>query len=98
MLTKSDVVYRTVGQLAGVNVLLDPDYTPRPINVDLNGVTLEEALEITALESKTFWRPVTTNTIFVAADNPAKRKELEQSVLKTSILRICPSLPNCRMS
>jgi general secretion pathway protein D len=84
--TKSDVVYRTVGQLAGVNVLFDPDYTARVINVDLNGVTLEEALEITALESKTFWRPVTQNTIFVAQDNPAKRKELEQSVLKTFYL------------
>jgi general secretion pathway protein D len=84
--TKSDVVYRTVGQLAGVNVLFDPDYTARVINVDLNGVTLEEALEITAMESKTFWRPVTLNTIFVAQDNPAKRKELEQSVLKTFYL------------
>src|ERR1700685_571846 len=84
--TKSDVVYRTVGQLAGINVLLDPDYTPRVINVDLNGVTLEEALQITALESKTFWRPVTPNTIFVAQDNAAKRKELEQSVLKTFYL------------
>jgi general secretion pathway protein D len=49
-------------------------------------VTLEEALQITALESKTFWRPVTGNTIFVAQDNPAKRKELEQSVLKTFYL------------
>src|ERR1700733_8091178 len=84
--TKSDVVYRTVGQLAGINVLLDPDYTPRVINVDLNGVTLEEALQITALESKTFWRPVPANTIFVAQDNAAKRKELEQSVLKTFYL------------
>jgi general secretion pathway protein D len=84
--TKSDVVYRTVGQLAGVNVLFDYDYTARVINVDLNGVTLEEALEITALESKTFWRAVTQNTIFVAQDNPAKRKELEQSVLKTFYL------------
>jgi len=83
---KSDVVYHTIGQLAGINVLFDPDYTPRVINVDLNGVTLEEALEITALESKTFWRPVTQNTIFVAADTPAKRKELEQSVLKTFYL------------
>jgi len=52
----------------------------------LNGVTLEDALQITALESKTFWRPVTLNTIFVAQDNPAKRKELEQSVLKTFYL------------
>jgi len=83
---KSDTVYRTIGQLAGINVLFDPDYTSRPIRVELNGVTLEDALEIIALESKTFWRPVTSNTIFVAADNPAKRKELEQSVLKTFYL------------
>ena len=84
--TKSDVAYRTIGQLAGVNVLFDPEYTPKQIRVELNGVTLEEALEITALESKTFWRPVTPNTIFVAQDNVAKRKELEQSVLKTFYL------------
>ncbi len=83
---KSDTVYRTIGQLAGINVLLDPDYTPKQIKVELNGVTLEDALEITALESKTFWRPVTPNTIFVAQDNLQKRKELEQSVLKTFYL------------
>ena len=83
---KSDTVYRTIGKLAGINVLFDPDYTSRRIKVELNGVTLEEALEITALESKTFWRPVTPNTIFVATDNPAKRKELEQSVIKTFYL------------
>jgi general secretion pathway protein D len=82
----SKVIYQTIGQLAGINVLFDPDYTSRRIKVELNGVTLEEALEITALSSKTFWRPVTGNTIFVAQDNPAKRKELEQSVLKTFYL------------
>jgi general secretion pathway protein D len=83
----SKVIYQTIGQLAGINVLFDPDYTSRRIKVELNGVTLEEALEITALSSKTFWRPVTPNTIFVAQDNPAKRKELEQSVLKTFYLQ-----------
>jgi general secretion pathway protein D len=83
---KSDVVFRTIGQLAGINVLFDSEYIPKQISVELNGVTMEEALEITALESKTFWRPVTSNTIFVAQDNPAKRKELEQSVLKTFYL------------
>ncbi|MGC1370755.1 MAG: cohesin domain-containing protein [Candidatus Sulfotelmatobacter sp.] len=82
----SKVIYQTIGQLAGINVLFDPDYTSRRIKVELNGVTLGQALEITALESKTFWRPVTSNTIFVAQDNPAKRKELEQSVLKTFYL------------
>src|SRR5450759_4807853 len=86
-------VYETVGKLAGINVLFDPDYNSKRIRVDLNGVTLEEALEITALESKTFWRPVTPNTIFVAADTPAKRKELEQSVIRTFYLTNL-SLPN----
>jgi general secretion pathway protein D len=83
----SKVIYETVGKIAGINVLFDPDYTSRRIKVELNGVTLQDALEIIALESKTFWRPVTGNTIFVAQDNPAKRKELEQSVLKTFYLQ-----------
>jgi len=82
----SSVIYQTVGQLAGINVLLDPEYTPRRVKVELTGVSLQEALEVIALESKTFWRPVTPNTIFVAQDTPAKRKELEQSVLKTFYL------------
>ena len=37
----------------------------------------EEALQIVAMVSTTFWRPVTPNTIFVAADTPAKRKEVD---------------------
>src|SRR3954468_11035306 len=82
----SKVIYETIGKLAGINVLFDPDYTSRRIKVELNSVSLEEALQIVALESKTFWRPVTPNTIFVAADNPAKRKDLEQSVIKTFYL------------
>src|SRR5215475_12103543 len=80
------VIYETVGKLAGINVLFDPDYTSRRIRIELNGVTLDEALGIIALQSKTFWRPVTPNTIFVASDTPAKRKEVEQSVLKTFYL------------
>jgi len=80
------VIYETVGKLAGINVLFDPDYTPKQVRIELNGVTLEEALSIISFETKTFWRPITPNTIFVAQDNPAKRKELEQNVLKTFYL------------
>ena len=82
----SRLVYETIGKLAGINVLFDPDYQSRRIHIELNGVSLQDALEIVAFESKTFWRPVTSNTIFVAQDNPQKRKELEQSVIKTFYL------------
>jgi hypothetical protein len=42
--------------------------------------------DLVAAESKTFWKPMTRNTIFVAADNPAKRKELEENVIKAFYL------------
>ena len=86
MTEDTKVIYETVGKLAGINVLFDPDYTSRRVKIELNNVSLEEALQIIAVESKTFWRPVTPNTIFVAADNPSKRKDLEQSVIKTFYL------------
>lgn len=82
----SRMIYETIGKLAGINVLFDPDYTSRRIRIELNGVSLQDALEIVAFESKTFWRPVTGNTIFIAQDNPTKRKELEQNVIKTFYL------------
>ena len=39
----------SIGKLAGINVLFDPDYTARRIKIELNGVTLPEALEIASL-------------------------------------------------
>jgi len=48
------VIYQTIGQLAGINVLFDPDYTSRRIKVEVERVTLEDALEITALSRKPF--------------------------------------------
>jgi general secretion pathway protein D len=37
------------------------------------------------MESKTFWRPISTNVIFVSAES--KRKEFEDNVMKTFYLR-----------
>jgi len=82
----SKVLYETVGKLANINVLFDPDYTSRRLSLRLQRVNLQEALDILALESRTFWRPVTPNTIFVAQDTQAKRRELEQNVVKTFYL------------
>jgi len=86
MTEDTKVIYETIGKLSGINVLFDPEYTSRRVKIELNGVTLEDALEVVSFETKTFWRPVTPNTIFVAQDNPAKRKELEQNVIKTFYL------------
>jgi general secretion pathway protein D len=86
MTNDTKVAYETIAKLAGVNVLFDPDYTPRQVTLRLHNVSLQEALDILALQSRTFWRPVTPNTIFVAQDTQAKRRELEQNVVKTFYL------------
>ncbi|MFZ0745059.1 MAG: cohesin domain-containing protein [Terracidiphilus sp.] len=82
----SKIVYQAVGKAAGVNVLFDPDYIGKRIQVDLNNVSLMDALRIVGTLSNTFWRPVTTNTIFVAQNTRAKRTELEEQAVQTFYL------------
>lgn len=84
MTTTADNVYKTIGKLGGINVLFDLDYKPQKITIELNEVMMNEALRMVALESKTFWRPISPTAIFVAAEG--KRKELESNVMKTFYL------------
>jgi general secretion pathway protein D len=86
MVEDAKVVYQAVGKAAGINVLFDPDYSPKRIQVDLNAVTLYDALRIVGTLSNTFWRPVTANTIFVAANTSAKRRELDEMAVQTFYL------------
>ncbi|HTC63573.1 MAG TPA: cohesin domain-containing protein [Candidatus Saccharimonadales bacterium] len=83
----SKAVFDAIGKLAGLTVIFDPDFTSRRISVELTNVTLEQALNITALQSKAFWRPETANIIFVAPDQPQKRKDYEEEVVKTFYLK-----------
>jgi general secretion pathway protein D len=82
----SKVVYQAIGKAAGINILFDPDYTSRRIQVDLNNSSLLDALRIVGTLSSTFWRPVTDNTIFVAANTRAKRTELDEQAVQTFYL------------
>jgi general secretion pathway protein D len=80
------VVYQAIGKAAGVNVLFDPDFTAKRIQVDLNNVSLLDALRIVGTISNTFWRPVTDNTIFVAANTTTKRRDLDEQAVQTFYL------------
>ncbi len=80
------VVYQAIGKAAGINVLFDPDYNPKRIQVDLNSVSLLGALRVAGVVSNTFWRPVTSNTIFVAQNSRTKRQELNEQAVQTFYL------------
>jgi general secretion pathway protein D len=86
MVEDAKVVYQTVGKAAGVNVLFDPDFHSTRIQVDLTGVSIYDALRILGTISTTFWRPITANTIFVAANTRGKRTELDEQAVQTFYL------------
>ncbi|PYU44616.1 MAG: type II and III secretion system protein [Acidobacteria bacterium] len=83
MSNDAKIVFDTIGKLAGLTVIYDPDFPARRITVELNNVTMEQALEIVSLETKAFVKPVTENIIFVIPDQPQKRRDYEEQVVKT---------------
>jgi general secretion pathway protein D len=86
MTEDAKVIYQAVGKAAGVNVLFDPDYNSKRVQVDLNNVSLVDALRIIGTMSGTFWRPITGNTIFVAQNTRVKRTELDEQAVQTFYL------------
>ena len=83
------VLFETVGKLAGINVVFDPDFQPssKTHTVDLTNATLEEALRYLTMLTKTFWKPLSENTIFVTDDNATKRRDHEEMVVKVFYLK-----------
>ncbi len=86
MTEDTKVIYQAIGRAAGVNVLFDPDYVSKRIQVDLNNVSLLDGLRIVGTMSDTYWRPVTSNTIFVAANTRAKHIQLDEAAVETFYL------------
>src|SRR6202166_4470849 len=86
MSNDAKLVFETVCKLAGLTVIFDPDFPARRITAELNNVTLEQALEIVSAESKAFWKPLTENIIFVIPDQPQKRRDYEEQIVKTFYL------------
>lgn len=82
----SRVLYESLGKVAGINVLFDPagiDTTPgKNFNLDLNNVTLEEALSYVSLVTHTFWKAISRNAIFVTQETDQKRREYQDEVVK----------------
>ena len=85
------VLYETVGKLAGVNVIMDPEFQSPPgkttFTVDLSNTTLEQALDYLAIQTKSYWKPLSSNTIFVTNDNVTKRRDYEDYVVKVCYVK-----------
>jgi general secretion pathway protein D len=88
-------LYETVGTMAGVNVLFDPDLPPetKKFSLDLKNTSLGDALDYVALMTHTFWKPVSSNAIFVTQESVAKRRDYEDHVTRVFYLSNITSAP-----
>jgi general secretion pathway protein D len=90
------VLYETVGKLAGINVIFDAEYQNPPgkstFTVDLSNTTLEEALDYLGVQTKSYWKPLSANTIFVTNDNVTKRRDYEDYVVKVFYIKNATSV------
>ena len=83
---ESKVVFETICKVAGINVLFDPEYDEEEVSVELQDATLQDALDYVGLMSKSFWKPVSPNAIFVTNDNTNKRRDYQEEVVRTFYL------------
>src|SRR5262249_53830417 len=86
MVNDVKIIFDTIAKQAGINVIYDPDFPARRISVELNNVTLQQALDIVSMQSKTFWKPVTENIIFIAQDTTQKHKDYDEQMVETFYL------------
>src|SRR5262245_12982010 len=81
--------FETIGVVAGINVLWDPEYqapSRNTLNIDFGNLSLEEALDNVAMITKSYWKALSPNTIFITNDNPNKRRDFADMVAKTFYL------------
>jgi len=81
--------FESIAKISGINVIFDSDLGQKlttQVPVDLNNVTVIEALDLLALQTKTYWAVVNANTIIVTNDNQQTRQFYEEQVIKTFYL------------
>ncbi len=90
----SSEVFLTLGREAKIRVLFDSEYQNRSLGLnqtlDFQGLTLEQALDYVALLSKSFWKALAQDTIFIANDDQQRRASYEEQITKAFYLTNAP--------
>jgi len=82
----SRAVFTAIARFSGLNVVFDPSFRDSTISVDVRNSTLVDALSSVTTSTHTFYRVTSQKTITIIPDTPAKRREYEESVVRTFYL------------
>ncbi len=79
-------VLLSLGALAAVNVVFDEGFVDRPVTIDLENATFDEAFQSLTTMTRNFYRVEGERLITIFPDTEAKRREYEQQVTRTFYL------------
>jgi len=79
-------VYRTLAQVAGVNVLFEPSLQESVVSFQVADTTFEDALRLLTSSNGHFTKVLSSNTFLVVPDDITKRREYADQVMRTFYL------------
>ena len=72
-----------IGNATGINVTYDQQFQDRAYTVQLEGVTIEEALDQILSANQHFYKVLNTRSVIIVPDTPQKRAQYEEQVIRT---------------
>jgi general secretion pathway protein D len=74
-----------IGQASGINILYDSSFQnkPSPNAIDLDGVTLEQALNVVLTTNGLFYKILNDKTILIITDSPTNHQKYDEQVVRT---------------
>ncbi len=76
-------IFNFIAGATGINVTYDRDVTDRPATVQLDGVTLEQALQQILTVNQLSYKVLSERSILVFPDTPPKHTQYDEQVVRT---------------
>ena len=72
-----------IGNATGINVTYDQQFQDRSYTVQLEGLTIEEALDQILTANQHFYKVLNSRSVIIVPDTPQKRAQYEEQVIRT---------------
>jgi len=75
-------ILNIIGTTTGINVTYDSQFVDKPYTVNLDGVTLQDALQQILAANQYYYKVVNPRTIIIIPDQPAKHTQYDEIVVR----------------
>jgi general secretion pathway protein D len=75
-------ILNVIGATTGINVTFDQQFVDKPYTVNLEGVTIEEALQQVLTANGYYYKVINPRTILIIPDQPAKHTQYDELVVR----------------